>query len=181
MIPRNSGKAHAGQTVKIKILRVADRSQHTAQIGCNGLQDDDKNHQLFLSCNCENQHGKGDKGNQRHIIRNKHAHKKTQEYKDARQLPCIFRFRQYKYGQLLKKADLLEAVHHAHQGKKKGENAEIYVGKIGGVRRNQKCGDYGKNTGYVKYRIFFECSTYFFHWETFLLQGTGAYPSRFFR
>ena len=170
--PQKTGKAHAGKTVKIKILRVADGGEHTAQVGGNGLQDDNKNHQLFLSCNRENQYGKRDKGDQGDIIGDKHAHKKTQEYKNARKLSCIFCFRQYEYGQLLKKTDFLEAVHHTHQGKKKGEDAEIYIGKVGGIRRNQKCGDHGKDAGYIKYRIFFECGAYFFHGKTFLLQGT---------
>ena len=61
---QKTGKAHAGKAVKIKILRVSDGGKHAAQVGGNGLQYDNKNHQLFLPCNRKNQYGKRDKGDQ---------------------------------------------------------------------------------------------------------------------
>ena len=53
--------------------------------------------------------------------------KKTQEYKDGCQLPCIFCAGKDENGQLLEKSDLLEAIHHTHETEQEREYTEINI------------------------------------------------------
>lgn len=61
--------------------------QHAAEIGGNGFKNDNWNQKLLLLGHGQNQYGKRYKGNQRHIIGDKHAEEKAQENEKCRQHP----------------------------------------------------------------------------------------------
>ena len=65
--------------VNKEILRIAHRSQHTAQIGCDSLQHDGRHQQFRMSGFFQNKDGEGYESQQGHIVGESHAEKEAEQ------------------------------------------------------------------------------------------------------
>lgn len=71
-------KGKSGKRIQIKILRIADRSKHTAKVCSHGHKGDKKYFFLLHMAHSQKQNAKRNKGNQSDIIGNQHAAEKAQ-------------------------------------------------------------------------------------------------------
>ena len=85
--------AHTGDGIQEQILGVAHRRQHTAQVGGNGLHDDEGDHFFSEICPLQQHDGEGHEGDEGHIIGDEHGGEEAQHDQCSRQLthfsgPC---------------------------------------------------------------------------------------------
>ena len=71
-------KGKSGKRIQIKVLRIADRSKHTAKVCSHGHKGDKKYFFLLHMAHSQKQNAKRNKGNQSDIIGNQHAAEKAQ-------------------------------------------------------------------------------------------------------
>ena len=108
-------QAHAGNGIKIQILGVAHGGQHAAQIGGDGLHDDNGNHTVCQVRPLEEHDGEGHKGDKGHIIGHQHGREEAEHDKGRCQLPQVFRLGEQLRRKTVEHAHLLQPAHDCHQ------------------------------------------------------------------
>ena len=151
---QKSGKAKAGQPVQVEVLRVPQRCEHAAEVGRKRLQRNDGNQQLFLLRHAQNRHSERHKGDQRHVVGNRHAAEKGKEDEDRHHLPRVFRAPQKDAAAIRKQPEPLRALHYGHQAEQERQGIPVDGGprerrfvlrneEQGAERQQQRGGEYG--------------------------------------
>ena len=87
--PDKRSHAHAAFAVEVKVLRVADGGQHTAEVGCDGLHTDHRNQERAASIcaqTAQYDEREGNKGQQGNIVGDEHTSEKAQPNKNEHRL-----------------------------------------------------------------------------------------------
>ena len=108
-----------------KILRVANRRDHAADIGGDGLKDDDSREMAFFVRDAEGKNGEWNKCQQRDIVRHNHGGEEGEGNKKKAKLPESRDFREKAIRAAGKHAGVLKACRCAHQAKQKNNNAKV--------------------------------------------------------
>lgn len=126
--------------VEKKILRIANRRGHAAEIGRDGLQYDDVRSIGGSIGHVQNQDGKGDEGEQGYIIGDEHGTEKRQQHQHERQkTQCLFTAKQAQR-QRLEQTAATQPGHDGHQAEKQAQHAEVEIGNIRRGGRHKKSG-----------------------------------------
>ena len=154
--------AHTGNGVEEQVLGVADRSQHTAKVCRNGLQYDDGDHLFSQVCPLQQHDGEGNKGDEGHIVGDKHGREEAQHDQCSRQLthfscPC-----QQEVCHAVKYPQLLEAAHDCHQTEQQDQYLKVTIFDISCVGRDDKGRNKGQYPRNTQDGFFFEKSNEFF-------------------
>ena len=108
-----------------KILRVANRRDHAADIGGDGLKDDDSREMPLFVRDAEGENGKRNKCQQCDIVRHNHGGEEGEGNKKEAKLPESRDFREKAIRAAGKHAGVLKACRCAHQAKQKNNNAKV--------------------------------------------------------
>ena len=142
--------------VQVQVLRVPDGRQHAAQVRRYGLQDHHMDQPLRLSCHLQGHNGKGDKCDQRNIIRDEHTAEKAQRHQQKAKLPGIPDALQKPGAQIPEEPDALQACHHQHQAEQQGQHPVIRILQIPPVRRHEAHGARRQDGGDAEHGLFLE-------------------------
>lgn len=110
------------------------------EIGRDGLQYDDVRSIGGSIGHVQNQDGKGDEGEQGHIIGDEHGTEKRQQHQHERQkTQCLFTAKQAQR-QRLEQTTATQPGHDGHQAEKQAQHAEVEIGNIRRGGRHKKSG-----------------------------------------
>ena len=127
--------------IYVKILRIAEGGQHTAEIGGDVLQDEDERHLGFLACCGKNVIAEGQEGNKRHIVCDQHGADKGDENKRHHRGAKISRRVNNAPRKNGKESNILESADHRKGTEETRQRLEIKVFEIVAVRLDQKAGE----------------------------------------
>ena len=142
-VRRHGAEEHAeGQVilaVKVQVLRVADRRQHTAEVRGQGLQHQRVHERFLAPCHLsEHEQGEGNKGDQRHIVGQKHTEPEAQQHEQQRDDPHGAHLPQKELGQHAERARGPKPRHDGHQGKQKSQHPPVHIRDVRAGGRHQK-------------------------------------------
>lgn len=150
------GQIHGIVKIKIQVLRIAYGRTHTAQIGRQRLEDDDKRHLLLTGHFRQGHQGKRHKGQERHIVGHPHTDKKTGKDQDRRQLAHRPQSEQETRQHGRKDTAFPQAADDDHEAEQNSQYRHIDIPGIGRQRRygqhRHRCRHYRQD----KYQILFE-------------------------
>lgn len=118
------------------------------------MQRNDGNQQFFLLRHAQNRYGERHKGDQRHVVGNRHAAEKGKEDEDRHHLPRAFRAPQKDAAAIRKQSEPLRALHYGHQAEQERQRIPVDGGprerrfvlrneEQGTERQQQRGGEYG--------------------------------------
>ena len=124
--------------IYVKVLRIAERCQHTAEVGGNILHNERKRHILLLLCRSQNHKSKRQKGKKGHIVSKEHRPDKgdVHECKDAKLR--IFAKSDDASCERYEKAKVSESADASERTEKTGECPEVKITEILGIGRNRE-------------------------------------------
>ena len=140
-----------------QVLGIPHGGAGAAQVGGQGLEDDDAPHvQLYLFAGDQGQGHKDEKG---HVVGHQHGREKGQPDERRRHVTGSAAAGEQKARRLLQHMQLPEAGHHQHEGQQHAQNGKIDIGQPGPEkkRRNQR-----QHQGYGQHHVPFQDASDFF-------------------
>jgi len=134
--------------IEVKILRVSEGGQHSAEVGGDVLHNEGERHILFLVGRMQNEVSQRQEGQERHIVgyehradegdvdQRQHAHPRCSEAGDD-----LLR-------QGVEKAYVFQRADHRQHAEKAGQGLEVEISDIFGVDRHRKSRQCGGKEGY---------------------------------
>ena len=162
--PKKCAHTHAAFPIEIQILRVADRSQHTAEISSDRLHTDDRDCQLaenFITKAVKYNKGKGNECDQRHVIRDQHTAEKTETDQDKKQSGCAFCPFQQNLSDMVEYILSLKSRHNRHQREQDSECAKINISRIERIRMDDESRENRQENGDDQNRLLTQFLFYF--------------------
>ena len=128
--------------VKIKILRISEGREHSAEVSRDILHNEGKSHIFLLSRRGKYKISERQKGQQRHIVRDQHRADKG--YVDQRKNAHfgIFKASDDLFCQDIKEMNIFQRAHDSQDAKKTGERFIIEITEIFLVDRDDETCDY---------------------------------------
>ena len=131
--------------IEIEVLRVAERREHSAEVGGNVLQDENGGHIPFGARGNEDEIAERKKGQESHVVGNEHgADESDADQRDRCKAQISGQYDQ-PFGEAGEKADVFERADDCEHAKEAGDGFEVDVGTVGGVRRDDKRRDDREN------------------------------------
>ena len=132
-------------TVKVKILRISEGSEHTAEIRGNVLHNEGKRHIPAVAGRFKDKETERQKGQESHIVC--YQHRTDEGYTHERNNRCtkIPRTHDDLPGDEGKEAYTPERAYNGERAEKAGQRPEIEIPEIGSVRRHNKRGHDRRN------------------------------------
>ena len=117
--------------IEEEVLRIAHGGCHAAEVGGDGLQAHHRDDEIAAIHHFQHQHGKGHKGDERHVVGHQHGGEKRQDHQNQRNAPD----RQLAGEELLRQhqeyACLLEPCHHCHEAEEEAKYSQVDVREVG--------------------------------------------------
>ena len=140
--------------IQVQILRIAEGSQHPAQIGRDILQDEHSCHVPLFPRSGKYQIPQRKKGDQRHIIGDQHRANEGDITQRNGSHAGISRQTNHFPGQNGKKVNVFQSADHGKRSEKAAERLYVKILGILRVRRHQKGGDRRRAKGNERHHVF---------------------------
>lgn len=140
--------------INIKILRVSEGCEHTAEVGSDILHNESKRHVFFLARGGKHEISEGQEREQRHIVGKEHRADKGDIHKCQHTEAGIFTNADDLMRQRHEKADIAERANARQGAEKASKRLKIEITEILSIRRNDKRRDERRHNSNAKDRIF---------------------------
>ena len=147
--------AHVICCVQVQVLRVAYGCCHAAQICCDGLQHDDRDHVATATQLLQQRQGEGNENDQCNVVCDQHGAEEGEEYQSNAEGSSVAYTAEQLIGQCLECTDAFEATDHRHQTQQQTQYTKVDIFDVFHVRRDQKHRAYGAQCGNAEHRFFF--------------------------
>ena len=137
-------------------MRIAERREHSAEIGGNVLHDEGESHVFLLAAGVKRVEAERQEREKRHVICNKHRADKGDIHKRQHTHACILEERDDFSRQQIEKADVFERTHGCQHTEQTGKRLIVKVGCIRLVRRHENHGDKCRKKRYDHDGVFAE-------------------------
>ena len=142
--------------IQIEILGVAERGQHTAQVGCDVLHNEGEGHVIALSRGGQNKQTERQEGQQSHVIGNEHGTDKGDVNQSQDGHAGIAEYLDDFSCQHIEEVDILQCADHCQHTEQAGKGLYIEIAQICFIGRDQKAGDQGCSHGDEHDNILFD-------------------------
>ena len=139
--------------IEIEILRVAHGREHAAQVGRDGLQNDDADQRVAPLGHAEHDDGEGHEGQQGDVVGDEHGRKEAQPDQQRAHGAQVSDPQTERVRQMRKKTRLPQPGHHRHQTVEQRQRAEIDISEIPRVGRDEKAADRRGERGNEQHRL----------------------------
>jgi len=139
--------------VQEEVLGVAHRGEGTADIGGDGLQDDDVHEGALLTASGEGDDGERDEGDEGHIVGDEHRGEEGQGHQGEGNPSKIGGDGEQCVGEGLEHAVMFKPRDDEHQGEEHGNGLPIDRGGVQGTGRNHDHGGEGEEYGDDEHRL----------------------------
>ena len=119
-------------------MRVAERCQHTAEIGGNILHNEGECHIRLVLCRLQNHKSKRQESEKSHIVSEEHRPDEGNIYQGQNAELCIFAKLDDSSCERDKKANIAKGTNAGKRTEKTSQSLEVKISEILGIRRNHK-------------------------------------------
>ncbi len=160
---QGKGRCHDGEKftvgnvevgIQIEVLGIAERGEHTAEIGGDVLHDKGKSHQLLLTRAVQNEKTEGQKGQKRHVVGDQHGADEGDEHQRQNGCAGVTRSANDAMRQNGKKANVFQGTDDSQRAEQTAERFQVEIVKISRVGRNNAGGDDGRRDGNAQHGVF---------------------------
>ena len=144
---QESPQVHLIMEVQVQVLGIPHRGDHAPQVGGQGLEDDDPGCLFFRCLPCQAEEGKGDEGDQGHVVGDPHAAEKAGKHQHRPQLPGSGQPFQEMVQEPVKEACFPQAPDHPHEAEQKGQHRQVESPHQGPGRGHRPKGQQGPQGG----------------------------------
>ena len=124
--------------VKVEVLRISDRREHTAQVSCDS-HDYQREHKLaVLAERCEDQDRERDERYERDVVCEEHAHEKSHYRHKKADPPVGLDLGQELVGEHVKSAGVSQSRNYQHETEEYRQHSEVDVADILLIRRDRE-------------------------------------------
>ena len=124
--------------IYVKVLRIAERSQHTAEIGGNILHNEGERHIFLLLCRLQNHKSKRQKREKRHIVSEEHRPDEGDVYQGEDAKPCVFAKLDDASCERNEKTNIAKGTNTSKRTEQTGQSLEVKITEILGIGRNHE-------------------------------------------
>ena len=142
-------------------MRVAERGQHTAQIGGNILHNEGKGHILALTGGSQHQGSQGQESQQRHIVGDQHRSNKGDIHQRQNADPGVFAEFYNVSCQHIEIPHISKGANHCQHTEKAGQGLKIKVVYVFSIHRHEDRCENCRKKGDHHHSIFADKSHYF--------------------
>jgi len=132
--------AHVVKGIQIKILRIAYRRCHAAEVRGDGLKDGNRNDLISAAQLLQQHEGKGYEDDQCHIIRDEHGTEEGEQHQCHTQDVAAVDPVQQQIGQPVENPDGFQPCYNRHQAQQQTQYTEINVVQVFPIRRDDAHG-----------------------------------------
>jgi len=151
-----------------EILRIAHRGGHAAEVGGNGLQDDDPYGMRTFLKKLQHQKGKGDKGDECHVVGDQHGGKEGEKHKRQSNSGHAAAASEKNPRQSVKNAAGFKPQYSSHETEKQAQYPKIDITNVGRIRRDKEHGNDSTECGNAQHGFLFNKALDFLHGFAFL-------------
>lgn len=131
--PGEISEGHFGDGVEIEILRIADGGGHAAEVGGDGLENDELEHAVFALDHAENEDGKGNEGDEADVVGDDHAGEKAEQDHDGVEHAQAVGFFDERLSEQGEDAEMLQSGDNDHETEEQREGAVVGIREPGAV------------------------------------------------
>ena len=126
--------------VQVEVLRVADRCEHAAEVGCDSHEDEREHECPSVIEALQDRDGEGNECYQRDVVREEHRHDEREYRKKQTDASGCREFTEQAVCQEVECSDTKKDRDDEHEAHQDRENSEVDVARVFGVRRHDKTG-----------------------------------------
>ena len=154
--PAQLPKAQGVPGVQVQVLGVAHGGEHAPQVGGQGLQHHQGDHQPLLPRQPQHHQAKGHKGDEGHVVGDDHAEEKGQGHQHQQHGSGGAGAAQQPAAQKLEDPRSLKSLDHRHQAEEQGQGVPVHVAQIPGPGGHEAGGHRRQHQGDPQHRLSFE-------------------------
>ena len=124
--------------IYVKVLRIAERCQHTAEIGGDILHNEGERHILLLLCRLQNHKSKRQEREKSHIVSKEHGPDEGNVYQGQNAELCVFAKLDDSSCERDEKSNIAKGTNAGERTEKTSQCLEVKISEILGIRRNHE-------------------------------------------